>query len=316
MVPCGISAPDEATIHPSCRTARLLSTFHVVRDSDLLELAAVFLSSGSQQPFAGDDDARGYDVVVDLFFETGYTLDQVTASLDTLDGVLTAGFIAAEARASEQSPAEILRRLLSPEYPLDITWEVDFVEPGSLRIKAIVKRSGAWISKHKGPTVWVLGGAGLFVPLLGVPVVLAGGVAWGAAGAVEGAAWLHDRSMQRKKAAGNQEVPPPAVTLAASPEEDGGLPSAAMPPKEPDTDVYDVIVDGDDAAKGELVNRLHGIPGVESSTKLITLGPDAGRVRVWSADPIEEATFRRLAEDAGTTFVRVEILPRVYHGRN
>jgi hypothetical protein len=287
-----------------------------VRDSDLLELAADFLSSGSQELFAGDDDARGYDVVVDVFFETGYTLDQVTASLDTLDGVLTAGFIAAEARESEKSPAEILGRLISSEDPLDITWEVDFVEPGSLRVRAIVKRSGAWMSKHKGPTVWVLGGAGLFVPLLGVPLVVAGGIAWGAAGAVQGAAYMYDRSVQRKKAAGNEQVPAPAVTLDARPEEDGGLPHAPMPPREPDTDVYDVIVDGDDAAKAELVNRLRGIPGVESQTRLITQGPDAGRVRVWSADPIEEATFRRLAQDAGATLVRVEILPRVYQGRN
>lgn len=190
-----------------------------MRDGDLLELAADFLSSGSEQPFAGDDDPRGYDVVVDLFFETGYTLDQVSASLDTLDGVLTAGFIAAEARECERSPAEILGRLVSLDDPLDITWEIEFVEPGTLRIKAIVKRSGAWVSKHKGPTIWVLGGAGLFVPLLGVPVVIAGGIAWGAAGAVEGAAYLYDRSLQRKKAAGNPEVPAPAVTLAARPEE-------------------------------------------------------------------------------------------------
>jgi hypothetical protein len=304
--------PDEARArYSSCRTARRLSPFHVVRDSDLLELAAVFLSSGSQELFAGDDDARDYDVVVDLFFETGYTLDQVTASLDTLDGVLTAGFIAAEARESERSPAEILGRLVSRDDPLDITWEVDFVEPGTLRIKAIVKRSGAWMSKHKGPTIWVLGGAGLFVPLLGVPALVAGGIAWGAAGAVGSGAYMYDRSVQRKKAAGNQEVPGPVVTLAARPAEDGGLPKAPMPPEEPDTDVYDVIVDGDDASNWEFMNRLNKTPSVE-----FTKGPNAGRVRVWSADPIEEPTFRRLAEDAGTTLVRVEILPRVYLGGN
>lgn len=36
--------------------------------------------------------------------------------------------------------------------------------------------------------------------------------------------------------------------------------------KEPHTDVDDVIVDGHDASKGELVDRLRRIPGVERST--------------------------------------------------
>jgi hypothetical protein len=285
-----------------------------MRDSDLLELAATFLTSGSEEPRSQDDDQRGQDVVVDLFFETGYTLDQVGATLDAVDTILTAGFIAAEVRQSGQSATEILGRLTSPEDPLDITWEVDTVEPGSLHIKAVVKRSGAWVSKHKDSTGWVLGGVGIFLPAFGIPVLVAGAAAWGAAGAIVGTAYLYDRSVQRKKAQGSAATAVPATIHLAPRSENETRPEPTTERRPLNTDVYDVIIDGDDSSKEELVNRLHMISGVEPSTRLLTGGPNAGRaIRIWSAHPIDEATLRRLAIEAGTRFVRVDVLPRVYH---
>jgi hypothetical protein len=195
-----------------------------VRDSDVLELAAAFLLDGSnEQPQAGaGQDA--VDVSVDIYFGHGYTLDQVSATLDALDVALTAGFIAAESRETGQNPAELLERLASADDPLDVVWRVEYTEAGSLKIRAVIERVGGWASKHQRPTIWLLGGVGVFIPLAGLPLLAGVGVAagaWVAAGAIQGIASAHDRKLSRKQTQG------PKVGATPTPEIGIGLVPAA-----------------------------------------------------------------------------------------
>lgn len=176
-----------------------------MRDSDVLELAAAFLFDGAnQQPQAGAGQGP-VDISLDIYFGNTYTLDQVSATLDALNVALTAGFIAAEARETGQDPAQLLERLASADDPLDLVWRIEYTAAGSLRIRAFVERVGGWASKHQGPTIWLLGGVGVFIPLLGLPVLAGVGVgaaAWVAAGAIQGAASAHDRKLSRKQTQG------------------------------------------------------------------------------------------------------------------
>jgi len=72
-----------------------------MRDTDLLETAAWFLRAGAEEPFDSLEEREPVEVALDLYFPTGYTLDQLAGTLDVLETLLTAGFIAAEARALE-----------------------------------------------------------------------------------------------------------------------------------------------------------------------------------------------------------------------
>ncbi len=119
-------------------------TVGVVRDSDVIELAGVFLALGAAEPFElyGEEDREASDVALQLHFPTGHTLDQVGATLDTLDTLFTAGFVAAEARASDQSVESVFERLIGDWDPLDLVWTVEWVEAGSLTLKGVFKRTG------------------------------------------------------------------------------------------------------------------------------------------------------------------------------
>lgn len=193
-----------------------------MRDSDVLDLAQAFLLDGGNEPpqvIAGPDIV---DVGVDIYFGDAYTLDQVSATLDALDVALTAGFIAAEARQTGQNLAELLERLASADDPLDLVWRIQYTEAGSLRIRVIVERVGNWASKHQTPTIWLLGGVGVFIPLLGLPVLVgvgAGAGAWAAAGAIQGIAYVHDRKLSRKQTQGPKvgPGPPPEIGIGIIP---------------------------------------------------------------------------------------------------
>jgi hypothetical protein len=176
-----------------------------VRDSDVLELAEAFLLDGANEQSQADAGQGPVDVSLDIYFGDGYTLNQVSATLDALDLALTAGFIAAEARETGQNPAELLERLVSADDPLDLVWRIEYTEAGSpLRIRAVVERVGNWVSKYQAQTIWLLGGVSVVMPLFGVPVVVAAAAAagaWVAVGAVQGIA-AHNRNLSRKQAQG------------------------------------------------------------------------------------------------------------------
>jgi hypothetical protein len=193
-----------------------------VRDSEVLELAAAFLvAGGNVQPQAGAHQGP-VDVGLDIYFGNAYTLDQVSTTLNALDVALTAGFIAAEARETGQNPAVLLQRLTSADDPLDLVWQIEYAEPGSLRIRATVKRVGNWASKYQQPTTWLLGGVSIFIPMVGLPVLAGVGVAagaWVAIGAIQAAAHVNDRNLSRKQAQGPKggTAPPPEIRVDVVP---------------------------------------------------------------------------------------------------
>lgn len=184
----------------------------------MLELAGAFLSDGINERPQVDGEQGDVDVSLEVFFGYGYTLDQISSTLDTLDVALTAGFIAAEARETGQSPGQLLERLTSAADPLDILWRVEYTEVGSLRIRVIVERVGNWASRYQTPTIWLLGGVGAFIPLFGLPV-WAGVAAWAATGAVQGIAYVNDRRLSKKQTQGPKvsAAPPPQIVLGTVP---------------------------------------------------------------------------------------------------
>jgi hypothetical protein len=266
-----------------------------MRDSDLLETAAWFLSAGADEPFDPLEDREPVEVELNLDFDNGYTLDQLAGTLDVLDTLLTAGFIAAEARARQVEPRNILDQLSSGS--LAVSWAVESQEVGSLRIKAILRRTGEWASAHKRATIFVLGGVSLLAPHVGIPVLVAhaGAIqigAWAARGGVEGITWLHDRSVQKAKSQG-------AGT------------GATPPPPKIDVDVRPLIyidivhIDGRNAQKAAFREQVCALEGVEWAT----LESGGARLRVgWvgTTSPLHEATVARIAQETGVTVEQIE----------
>jgi hypothetical protein len=217
---------------------------------------------------------------------------------------LTAGFIAAEAREREQSPATILGRLGDRFDPLDITWSVVSLENGSLNVKAVVRRTGGWLSKHKSATVWVLGGAVLLAPHVGLPALAAHALGvhvagWGAQGAVHAATAAHDHSVQRSKSRGGKaEAAPPQITAEVQPAElEPPPPEPAYPER---TYIY---IDGMNQPKTLFVRQLRAMEGVDQQSRPID---DGGVIKVWSRTPLDEAVVRSAADASGVIFIRME----------
>lgn len=189
-----------------------------MRDSDVRELAAAFLSDGVNERPQVEDGQGHVDVSLDILFGDPYTLDQISSTLDALDVALTAGFIAAEARETGLSPEEVLERLASADDPLDLVWRIEYTEAGSLRIRVIVERVGNWASRHKAATTWLLGGVGVFMPVVGLTAWVGVG-AWAAIGAVQGIAYVNDRKLSSKQTQGPKvgAAPPTEIVLGTVP---------------------------------------------------------------------------------------------------
>jgi hypothetical protein len=272
-----------------------------MRDSEVVGLAEAFLTLGEGQRFEVEDDRDGgaTDVLLRVFFADGYGLDQVAATLEPLDTILTAGFIAAEARATGQGVTAVFDRLISDDDPLDIVWEVDSVEVGSLDLQAVIRRTGGWVSRHEHATLWVISGVAVLLPVVGLPAIT-GLAPWILAGAVERLAYLSDRRLQRGKVRGSKAGGSPAPEIQAELVEAREVPAAAAP--EAVARHVDVFVSGPDSAKEAFVEAVRAIPGVERQSRLLEAGQYAGRVvRVWSATPVPRSAFSRIAEATGVT---------------
>jgi hypothetical protein len=270
-----------------------------MRDGDVIEVAEAFLALGDGQAFELDGDVDATDVELGLHFATGYTLDQVTATLDALDTLVTAGFLAAEARATGQPVGDLFDRLVSDVDPLEIVWSVESVEVGSLDIRAIIRRTGGWVSDNKGPTVWVLSGVGAFLPFLAPSLAVLGVVAWGLAGVVEGVDYVRQRRLRRALEGADVEIRAGTIPAPRDPPPDG--------PPRPTVHVYDVGVAGSESGLAAFVDAVRNVEGVERQSRLLTSDFYAGRVvRVWSVDPISDDALRAIAGRTGVVLGSVD----------
>jgi hypothetical protein len=289
-----------------------------MRDSDLLETAAWLLSASSDEPFDPDslEDREPVEVALDLYFGDGYTLDQLAGTLDVLDTLLTAGFIAAEARARQAEPRIILDQLSSGS--LAVSWAVESVESGSLRIKAVLRRTGGWVSRHKKATLLALGAVSLVAPHVGIPLIVthAGVIhiaAFAAQRGVEGIAWVHDRSVQKAQSqgAGTDATPPlpePEIKADVRPLEppvDVPEPPVDVPGStEPRIYIDIVHIDGLNAQRAAFREQVRALEGVkwanlEGSGDLLRVGYEV-------TSPLDEATVTRIANETGVTVERIE----------
>jgi hypothetical protein len=190
-----------------------------VRDTEVLEFAAAFLEGGPDEQPGVDHPDELVDVIAEVQFGERYTLDQVAATLDSLDGLLTAGLIAAEARATGDDPASILEQCVS-RAELEIVWEIEYTEAGSLRLRARIKRVGRWVSNHKGLTLWLIAGVGAVAAPLGLPVYVPV-IVWAVGGAVQAAIdkYEADHRLGRTQVTGPSDgrAPMPEVRLDVAP---------------------------------------------------------------------------------------------------
>lgn len=287
-----------------------------MRDSDLLQTAAWFLSAGADQPFDPLEDREPVEVALDLYFGDGYTLDQLAGTLDVLDTLLTAGFIAAEARARQVEPSIILEQLSSGS--LAVSWAVESQELGSLQIKAVLRRTGEWASAHKKATIFVLGGVSLLAPHVGIPLLVAhaGAIqiaAWTAQEGVEGVGWLHDRSVQeaQSQSAGTDAAPPPPQidvdVRPLQPAEERPLePSVEVPiSTEPPLYMTVVHIDGLNAQKAAFREQVRALEGVKWAN---LEGGDRLRVGWQGTSPLYGAAFARIVQKTGVTVEQIEEL--------
>lgn len=290
-----------------------------MRDSDLLDTAAWFLNAGADEPFDSFEDREPTEVALSLYFGNGYTLDQLAGTLDVLDTLLTAGFIAAEARARQVEPSIILQQLSSGS--LAVIWAIESAETGSLGIKAVLRRTGEWTSAHKTATIFVLGGVSLLAPHVGIPLFAAhaGAIhiaAWAGKGGVQGIAWLHNRSVQQAKsqnAGTGATLPQPKIDADVRSE----VPISTEPPSvevpiSTGSPIYITIIhiDGLNAQKAAFREQVRALEGVE----WVNLEGGGGGLHVgWKGtSPLHEATVARIAQETGVT---VEWIEETRHNR-
>jgi hypothetical protein len=275
-----------------------------MRDSDLLETAAWFLRAGAEEPFDSPEEREPVEVALDLYFPTGYTLDQLAGTLDVLETLLTAGFIAAEARALGAEPRDILAQL--SKGTLAVGWVVESQEHGSLRIKAVVRRTGEWTSNHRTATLFVLGGVSVLAPHVGIPLFTAhaGAIAiaaWSAQGGIHGIAWLHDRSVQQRgqETASHAQVDADVRSVEAEA-------AVAEAPRGAQSSYAAIInIEGSNAQKAAFQEQVAALEGVEQVWYYGSVG-ECLRVVRGTDSPLDEAAIARIARETGVTFERIE----------
>ena len=98
--------------------------------------------------------------------EIGNTLDQVRATIETIDLLLTAGSIAADAPETGQNLATILERVVNYN-GFEIVWQVEAVEDRPRQIRACVRKAGLWPSHNKVQTLRMLTGVAVVIPVIG-----------------------------------------------------------------------------------------------------------------------------------------------------
>ncbi len=90
-----------------------------------------------------------------------------------------------------------------------------------------------------------------------------------------------------------------------------GFCAVAMAPGGPvpaprDVRIYDVRLEGNEAGNAAFIDEVHRLPGVERQSRFI-VEPEPGRVRarVFSAQPVDAASFEGIARTKGLTIVEV-----------